>query len=508
MRQSVKLIYFCLFISLNAVSQKGTEIYLMDLFENGDTLSIKNLINISNNKGYDNQPSFYDNEHLLFASTRNGQTDISLFNIKNGATTWITDTPKGSEYSPIKIPGKKAVSAIRLDDDGLQRLYEYEFETGTSRELLKDLKVGYHVWYDNQTIVCTVLIEDRMDLMVCNLKEGTNYTVDKNVGRSLHNIPNTDLISYIRKQNKTLEIKSLHPISGITKRINTIWNGREDMAWLSQHTIIASTEKAIVQVPADTTGIWDLFHRFEPLELYNISRVSVSSDQKKLALVAEPAPAKIVQKQVESYNEGNLDAFVNCYAEDVVVRNFPVDTLYVGHEKMRKNYSSLSPDKKVYTVEVVKRITIGNKVIDQERVTGNGKIQMQVALYEVDNGAISSMTFIFDDGKAPNPELIVQQQLDAYNIRDIDGFLNTYSNDISLYNFPAKKRTQGQQEMRKGYANYFESTVDLHADIKNRIVIGNKVIDEEYVTANGKKNSAVAIYEVENGKISKVTFVR
>lgn len=218
--------------------------------------------------------------------------------------------------------------------------------------------------------------------------------------------------------------------------------------------------------------------------------------------------AKIVQKQVDSYNAGNLDAFVNCYSEDVVVRNFPADTLYVGHEKMRKNYSSLSPDKKVYDVQVVKRIVIGNKVIDQEKVTGNGKTQMQVAIYEVNNGKISSMTFIFDDRDAPNPETIVQKQLDVYNERDIEGFLDTYTEDVGLYNFPAETRSRGQKEMREGYTGFFETTPDLHCEIKNRIVIANKVIDEEYITANKNNFSAVAIYEVVNGKIAKVTFLR
>ncbi|WP_027075688.1 nuclear transport factor 2 family protein [Maribacter antarcticus] len=494
--------------SLQAVSQQSTEIYLIDVTKNADTIRLSAPLNISNNEGYDNQPSFFDNETILFSSTRNNQTDIALYDIAKGTTTWISNTTQGSEYSPLKIPKKEAVSAIRLDSNGLQRLYQYDVQTGISKELLKDLKVGYHVWYNDHIIVCTVLVENRMDLVVANLQEGTTNTVQKNVGRSLHTIPGTNLISYISKQNKTLEIKSLNPVSGATKTINYIWNGREDMAWLSQNTIISSTDRIIAQVKADTTGIWDLFHQFGPLELHNMTRIAVSPDQKKLALVAEPAPAKIVQKQVESYNERDLDAFVNCYSEAVVVRNFPADTLYVGHEKMRKKYSNLSPDKKGYTVEVVKRITIGNKVIDQERVTGNGKIKMQVALYEVINGTISSMTFIFKDTNVSNPETIVQQQLDAYNARDIDGFLKTYSEDIGVYNFPEDIRTQGQKDMRKGYGNYFKNTPDLHADIKNRIVIGNIVIDEEFVTANGNTFSAVAIYEVENEKISNVTFVR
>lgn len=174
---------------------------------------------------------------------------------------------------------------------------------------------------------------------------------------------------------------------------------------------------------------------------------------------------------------------------------------------MRKNYSSLSPDKKVYDVEVVNRITIGNKVIDHEKVTGNDKIQMQVAIYEVNNGAISSMSFIFDDESAADPETIVNEQLVGYNARDIDRFLSTYTEDVQLFDFPEVARSQGHEEMRKGYAGFFESTLDLNCEIKNRIVIGNKVIDEEYITANGNNFSAVAIYEVKNGKISKVTFL-
>jgi len=125
----------------------------------------------------------------------------------------------------------------------------------------------------------------------------------------------------------------------------------------------------------------------------------------------------------------------------------------------------------------------------------------------VNNGAISSMNFIFDDKSAPNPEPIVKEQLVGYNARDIDSFLSTYTDDVQLFNFPADPRSQGLEAMRKGYASFFDSTTDLNCEIKTRIIIGNKVIDEEYITANGNNFSAVVIYEVENGKISKVTFL-
>lgn len=507
----MKHVYFLAFLWLSIVlksySQSSTEVFLADLVWENDGLNIGTAKNISNNEGYDNQPSFYDDDRILFSSTRNGQTDIVLHDIKSESKSWLNDTPNGGEYSPLRILGQRDISAIRLDNDGLQRLYKYDFNTGKPKELLKGLKVGYHVWYNDHIIVCTVLVEGRMDLIVSNLADKTNYTVQKNVGRSLHRIPDTALISFISKENDTAMVKSMHPISGAVENIVTLPDASEDLSWTKNGTLLTAYENNLLGYDYKKKGSWKLLHTFDKLEIPKISRLAVSPDGQQLAFVSADPVYKIVQKQVDSYNAGNLEAFVNCYAEKVVVRNFPSDTLYIGHDKMRENYGRLSPENKTYDVEVVNRIVIGNQVIDHEKVTGNGKTTMQVALYEVKD-RISSMTFIFDQETKSKPESIVEKQLEAYNARDIDAFMATYSQDIKLYNFPRDLTTDGPEAMRKGYAEFFKSAPDLHCEIKNRMVIGNKVIDHEEVTANGNTFNAVAIYEVENGKIAKVTFLR
>jgi len=490
-------------------SQPNTEIFLVDISEANGKISFSNLKNISNNEGYDNQPSFYDDNAILFSSTRNGQTDIAKHDIPSGKISWLTDTAGGSEYSPLRIPGSDDVSAIRLDSTGLQRLYRYSISKGKSELIRKDAKVGYHIWYSKDILVNTILVDNRMDLVVSNFNDEIDYGVGQKVGRSLHKIPNTEQISYISKEAGNTAVLSLNPVTGETTALHGLPEYINDICWLPDGRLIFANGSSIVALNPESEEKPSTVHLFQEKEISNISRMAVSADGKHLAFVSEESPARIVQKQVDSYNAGDLDAFVNCYSEDVLVRNFPNDTLYIGHKKMRANYSSLSPENKVYDVEVVKRIIIGNKVIDQEKVDKNGKFQqMQVALYEVDNGKISSMTFIFDDSATSDPETIVQKQLDHYNNRDIEGFLDTYTEDVELYNFPSEKRSTGKIEMRKGYSDFFESTPDLHCEIKNRIVIANKVIDEEFITANGNNFSAVAIYEVENGKIAKVTFLR
>lgn len=105
------------------------------------------------------------------------------------------------------------------------------------------------------------------------------------------------------------------------------------------------------------------------------------------------------------------------------------------------------------------------------------------------------------------PEEIVQKQVEAYNSRDIDVFLSFYSEDVKIYSFPNSLESEGKQAMRNNYANFFKNAKILNCKIKNRIIYNDKVIDEEEVTYNDKKFGAVAIYEIKNNKIVKVTFV-
>ena len=381
---------------LTIFAQPNTDVYVFDLNLENNKVELSNPKNISNNDGYDNQPSFLNNTSILFASTRSDQTDIRLFNIEAGSvSSWISDTPTGSEYSPLKIPNKNAISAIRLDLDGLQRLYNYDIKTGNSKPILKNQKVGYQIWYNEDILVTTVLVENRMDLVVNNLKDKTNYTFQKNVGRSLSKIPNTNLVSFISKEGSSWQIKSIHPVTGAIKPIANTYGKSEDICWLKDGSILTGDGKSILRINPKTDIQWETIQHFKEEEINNITRIAVSQNSKRLAFVAEESPAKIVQKQ-----------------------------------------------------------------------------------------------------------------LDAYNARDIDTFMATYTKDIKLINFPDKESLKGQQKMRESYASYFDATPDLNCKIKNRIIIGNKVIDEEYITANGQNFSAVAIYEVENGKIAKVTFIQ
>ena len=128
---------------------------------------------------------------------------------------------------------------------------------------------------------------------------------------------------------------------------------------------------------------------------------------------------------------------------------------------------------------------------------------------------INTISQIIKSGKLldPNsvlnetPEQIVQKQVNAYNARNIDAFLSTYAEDVKIYNEQGQLIIEGHDQMRAGYSNMFETVTNLYCEIENRIVINNKVIDKEKVRYNNSYINAVAVYEVSNGKISKVNFI-
>ncbi|WP_245889453.1 nuclear transport factor 2 family protein [Cecembia rubra] len=107
-------------------------------------------------------------------------------------------------------------------------------------------------------------------------------------------------------------------------------------------------------------------------------------------------------------------------------------------------------------------------------------------------------------------ERLAQEQLDAYNNRDIEAFVIPYADDVKVFNFPDQLLYQGRDEMYGLYGRMFSRTPDLHCKLVNRMVMGNTVIDQEEVTISKEEPpiKAIAIYKIKEGKIAEVYFIR
>jgi hypothetical protein len=416
---------FLLFFSL-AYSQEKTDIHLFNLNTTKGNISVTDHQNISNNDGYDNQPSFLTDDKIVFASTRSGQTDIAQYSTNSRSITWINHS-EGGEYSPMKIPNQNAVSAVRLDKDGKQRLYTYSLTTGESTALIKDLVVAYYTWYDKNNVVSAVIEGEDLNLYVTQLSDGKSRLYDTKVGRSFHKIPNSNLVSFISKKNKKQwEIKSLDPITGEIKLIAYTIKGVEDICWLNGKTILSGKDSKLYKLTIQRDNNWKTVIDLSDLKIKKMTRLAINQSATKLLIAADADSTKTSFKKPEEIALAKLN-------QETALKN-------------EANTSRLSA--------------------------------------------------------------IIQKQLDAYNSKDVDAFMSFYTEDIKLYNYPNELLSEGQNQMRKDYISWFERARDLKATIKKRIVIGNKVIDEEQIIANGEIFNTVVIYEIKNGRIRKVTFMQ
>jgi imidazolonepropionase-like amidohydrolase len=105
------------------------------------------------------------------------------------------------------------------------------------------------------------------------------------------------------------------------------------------------------------------------------------------------------------------------------------------------------------------------------------------------------------------PIALVQRQLNAYNFRNIDAFLEPYADDVEIYTYPDKLESKGKEQMKKTYSGMFDKIPNLHCELLGRIVQGNIVIDKEHVQFGKTIIETVAIYHIEKNKIKKVYFV-
>jgi hypothetical protein len=107
------------------------------------------------------------------------------------------------------------------------------------------------------------------------------------------------------------------------------------------------------------------------------------------------------------------------------------------------------------------------------------------------------------------PTQLAQEQLDAYNERNLARFAACYSADVKAYRLPNPTPIlEGIEALSNHYASKRFNLPALHAKLVSRMAFGNKVIDHEIVTGVGDSPMEVAaIYQAKDGVITHIWFV-
>lgn len=110
------------------------------------------------------------------------------------------------------------------------------------------------------------------------------------------------------------------------------------------------------------------------------------------------SPEQVVQKQLDTYNARNLEAFMSVMSDDVTLVNFKDQkTLASGHQQVKDIYANLFEKSPNLHSQVLNRMVLGHQVIDHERITGRmgSKETIElIVIYEVKNEKITKITIL------------------------------------------------------------------------------------------------------------------
>ena len=271
------------------IAQSNTEVFVMDLEFSKNGFNIESFKNVSNNPEYDSQPFFIDNEQIVYARTYDNLTDIAKYHLKNKSLINISETKIGGEYSPQKIPNSDYYAAVRLDTTGLQRLYKYNSNTKQSSLFIENLQVAYYSFFDENRILSSVLSGANLDLVYSDVSKKSNDTLLIKVGRSIHKVPNTiNTMSYTSVNDEgNMDIFQLDISTLESFFVCQLPIGIQDHIWLDEATLLIGSLDKIYLLDLFKNGDWKLVADLSKYNIKDITRLALSPDGSKLAMVAQ-----------------------------------------------------------------------------------------------------------------------------------------------------------------------------------------------------------------------------
>lgn len=338
-----------------------------------------------------------------------------------------------------------------------------------------NLKVAVHA---TERITAQLAVENGADFLV--------HSVDDEIVKP-------DFIQLLKKNN-TIICPTL-----------TVYNGY--MHTFSQTSNFSNYE-LLKSNPYQLGTLFDLMH----------VKDSLTAKDYKTMMRSEPAIAR--QNKIDSISMVNLKLLSD--AGVTIATGTDAGNIGTLHASSYLSELQTMHESGMTNWQIIEASTInGAKILNKENEFGTVTIGKKANLILLnanpvdDLNNLTEINRVINKGVVFKPEVLIketpvalaQRQLNAYNSRNIEAFLEPYADDVEVYNFPDKLLFKGKDLMRTSYTQMFKNTPNLHCELESRIIQGNVVIDEERVTFGDKIIEATAIYHIENGKIQKVYFI-
>lgn len=131
----------------------------------------------------------------------------------------------------------------------------------------------------------------------------------------------------------------------------------------------------------------------------NQAKEALTAKQQEKARQSRESMA-VIEQLIAAYNARNIDAFIKMYDENVEFYTFPNELMFKGKEKLIARYGIMFKKLKCIKSSPIKRIVLGNIVIDHElseTCSQDPKVVDKrsefVTSYKIENGKITKVLF-------------------------------------------------------------------------------------------------------------------
>ncbi|MFT6216269.1 MAG: Tol biopolymer transport system component [Roseivirga sp.] len=287
MKQLTSLVFSICLFSLSALAQTSppnSDIFVFDLKEKKGKISIDKGKNVTQRTGYDNQPTFYRDDYLLYSEYNNGQNDIMLLDLIDGVKKNVTNTQE-SEYSPVLVPGYDTFAAVRAEQDGSQRLWYFHLVGKTPPSVTFDnlAPVGYHAWSDDYVLM--YILGSPSTLLLTDVKERNDKIITSNVGRTIKALPQTPNFVFERTE-ETGQI-NIYKVFRTGKFELIVKKPANASDWLvtQEGTFITSVGTKVLAFNPEYDSNWREVTDLGAMAKGGITRMAVNEANNKIALV-------------------------------------------------------------------------------------------------------------------------------------------------------------------------------------------------------------------------------
>jgi hypothetical protein len=294
--KKLALLYLLLPICAAAQSPGKSSIVLFSLSKTADSTwraDAPRFLTAFNLKGYNNQPSFFDNNQLwltaqLYPDT--SQTDILALDLLLKTQTRVTATAATAEYSPTLMPGGKRFSAVRVEEDGNQRLWSFPMDRSDDGrpEFPRIYNVGYHCWVRDTLAALFIVGENGQphSLFSVGIKGQKPLRIAGNIGRCLVKRPDGKLLFVQKPTEQTWFLKTWDPATNAQDIVLKMPAGTEDFALLPDGTVFCGQGAKLLQFNPRRDSDWREIADLGRYGINKVSRLAASKDG-KLAVVVQ-----------------------------------------------------------------------------------------------------------------------------------------------------------------------------------------------------------------------------